>query len=154
MEKGELDNAFWRFAINFYEKPNMAELLLYWQDSYQLDVVMVLLMLYLDEQQLSITKAELQQLLEDTQNWRNRIETVRSLRRDLKTEDDSLYQQAKQFELKLERYYIAALYPISQQQKRQVATSAVIKPLANLELYLISHLAEEYDPRMLRPLCS
>lgn len=141
MEKGELDNAFWRFAINFYEKPNVAEFLLRWQDDYQLDVVMVLLMLYSDEQQLLIDAATLQHLLESIQNWRNRIETMRNLRRELKSVDAALYQQAKQFELQLEQYYMAALY--QKQQKFKSCARATLQYQTNLELYVVTLLGKK-----------
>lgn len=141
MRKSELDNAFWRFAINFYAKAGAAELLLHWQDEYQLDVLMVLLMLYLDELPLSITNTELQQLLEGTQNWRNRIEVARSLRRDLKAEGGSLYQQAKQFELNLEQYYAAELYRLQQDMHSVIKNST--QQETNLAVYACYQLGAE-----------
>lgn len=148
MQKSELDNDLWRFAINFYTKPYVAEFLLHLQDEYLLDVNIILLMLYLEQQGVVINETHIAQLLEKTASWRQSVAKMRETRREIKTLDADLYQQAKQLELDIEQHYIANLF----QHVLLLSPPAGAKreSLYLLQTYFFSQLGEEEASAVLR----
>lgn len=149
MQSDELDNALWHFATHFYAKPNIADFLLTLQDKHGLDINLMLLMLYLDQQKQSIDKTQLMHIMEHSKVWQEKAAAMRALRRSLKPLDNSLYQQAQAFELSIEQHYISALFRLSKTLSASISSPAAAN---NMNTYL-QHSAQPSETSYLIQQC-
>lgn len=133
MQSDGLDNALWRFATHFYAKPGIAESLLMLQDVYRLDINLMLLMLYLDQQNQTINNMQLRHIMSHSKIWQEKASMMRALRRDLKSLNDDLYQKAKAFELNIEQHYIGALFNLIKETSMTMPNKVAN---CNVNLYL------------------
>lgn len=73
---------FWQFSLSLY--PAIKEVCLQWQDSYGVNINLLLFVLYLDKQQQSVSEAQLQQLEDLLQHFSTEVtQSIRALRRTL-----------------------------------------------------------------------
>ncbi|HAW94057.1 TPA: TIGR02444 family protein, partial [Candidatus Azambacteria bacterium] len=100
--------ALWQFSLALY--PKVQPLCLQWQDELGANVNLLLLLCYLEQQQLSIGRQQLQQLQAELENFSARFtRPLRQLRRRVSESglDTAMQQQLKQTllasELDLER---------------------------------------------------
>ncbi|MDF1764211.1 MAG: TIGR02444 family protein [Oleibacter sp.] len=97
------DNPLWRFSLEVYGKPNVADELLRLQDECEADVLWLLTALWLASQSLKLSPEQLQQPVYE--RWRAQmIRPIRQLRRACdKTLTPALYEHLKKAELEAER---------------------------------------------------
>lgn len=111
-----LDNDFWRYACALYSSPEVASKLLFLQDNYQLDVIALLFIAWLENDNKPLSKASLDSCLQRCQHWQDTIiAPIRQARREIKQQNADLYQQAKELELYAEQTLMAKLYQQIQQ---------------------------------------
>ena len=127
-------DAFWAFSYNHYFKADVEAACLALQTFHKGSVNLALLMLWLDNQAIMLTQAQLAQLEQSLHPTEGLLERYRHMRRSLKPQLDSDgYEQLKTFELQMERQQqhdlIAAL---NQMPLRHVAVG---EPAANLARY-------------------
>ncbi|MDR7121713.1 TIGR02444 family protein [Rheinheimera soli] len=73
---------FWQYSLSLY--PAIKEVCLQWQDSYGVNINLLLFVLYLDKQQQSLSEAQLQQLEDLLQHFSTEVtQSIRALRRTL-----------------------------------------------------------------------
>lgn len=73
---------FWQFSLDFY--PKVKPLCLYWQDQYQANVNLLLLLCYLEQQKLHIQPADIQKLADKLALFsQTYTKPLRQLRRSL-----------------------------------------------------------------------
>ena len=125
--------ALWQFSLALY--PKVQPLCLQWQDELGANVNLLLLLCYLEQQQLSIGRQQLQQLQAELENFSTRFtRPLRQLRRRVSESglDTAMQQQLKQTllasELDLER--------LEQQLLVQHCPALAMQPAQVLELYL------------------
>jgi len=125
--------ALWQFSLTLY--PKVQPLCLQWQDDLGANVNLLLLLCYLEQQQLSISRQQLQQLHAELENFSTRFtRPLRQLRRSISESglDAAMQQQLKQTllanELELER--------LEQQLLVQHCPALAVQPARVLELYL------------------
>ncbi|MCG7496945.1 TIGR02444 family protein [Vibrio sp. Of7-15] len=95
---------FWQFSLNHYRKKGVQEACLTLQDTYQGNVNLALLLIWLDEHTISITASNISTLIDALAPSQTLIQPYRALRKQAKTYlPTELYQQHLQFELTLER---------------------------------------------------
>lgn len=99
---------FWQFSLALY--PKVQPLCLAWQDSFGVNVNLLLLLCYLEQQQLSLTSQQLQHLAAKLNNFsRQFTQPLRALRRNsssaslAKAQQQYLKQALLQAELSLEQ---------------------------------------------------
>ncbi|MAA94273.1 MULTISPECIES: TIGR02444 family protein [unclassified Arsukibacterium] len=125
--------ALWQFSLALY--PKVQPLCLQWQDELGANVNLLLLLCYLEQQQLSIGRQQLQQLQAELENFSARFtRPLRQLRRRVSESglDTAMQQQLKQTllasELDLER--------LEQKLLVQHCPALAMQPAQVLELYL------------------
>ena len=98
----------WQFSLQLY--PQVKPLCLQWQDQLGANVNLLLLLCYLEQQQLSLTAAELQQLAAKLENFSAQFtKPLRTLRQNsaaaplLPAQQQTLKQALLQAELELEK---------------------------------------------------
>lgn len=125
--------ALWQFSLAFY--PEVKSVCLQWQDELGANVNLLLMLCYLERQQLSIGRQQLQQLHAELEGFSARFtRPLRQLRRSVSESglDAAMQQQLKQTllasELELER--------LEQQLLLQHCPALAVNPVQVLELYL------------------
>lgn len=97
-------DAFWAFSLSHYKKEGVQQACLTLQDQYSGNVNLVLLFIWLDSLAISISKTQHHQLQDALSYTDPLLISYRSLRKNIKlTESKTLYQQALNFELQLEK---------------------------------------------------
>jgi len=104
------DSAFWRFSLRFYALPDVAPACLALQDEANVDVNLLLLLLFLAGQGRAVTRDDVARLDAAIAPWRAEVvEPLRTLRRRLKTgvgefpPSESFRNMVKKIELEAER---------------------------------------------------
>lgn len=106
------DSAFWRFSLGFYALPEVAPACLALQDEANVDVNLLLLLLFLAENGRAVTRDDIARLDAPITPWRSEVvEALRALRRRLKAgvgdiptaESEGLRNMVKKVELEAER---------------------------------------------------
>lgn len=126
-------DSFWQFSLQLY--PRVKPLCLQWQDELGVNVNLLLLLCYLEQQQRSLNAAELQQLAAQLNNFSMQFtQPLRALRKNstiaavTPTQQQSLKQALLQAELTLEQ--------LEQQLLLQHCPPLSKKATPLLELYL------------------
>ena len=124
---------FWQFSLQLY--PQVKPLCLQWQDELGVNVNLLLLLCYLEQQQLSLSAAELQQLAAQLNNFSAQFtKPLRTLRKNTAiaavtpAQQQTLKQALLQAELELEK--------LEQQLLLQHCPPLSKKATPLLELYL------------------
>lgn len=100
----------WQFSLDYYAVNEVKEACLCLQNQFQGNVNLLLLLKWLDEQQLSINDSEWPHLLACLSHSESLVHSFRELRRKLKSHlSETLYREALQFELRLEKQQQAEL---------------------------------------------
>lgn len=88
MSKLDLDGPLWRFALEFYARPSVAEACLTLQDEAGIDVIQLLATIYAElVLHLPLSAEELTELRANAAEWRAAtVEPLRAIRRFLKPE--------------------------------------------------------------------
>lgn len=136
---------FWRFSLQLYAQPQVADLCVQLQDTYQLNVNMLLWCCWLEQKAIALTAARLEQAHERVDAWEQEyVLPLRTLRRKLKqqfgTADvaiETLRQQIKQAELLAEKQMQIWLEALTADWSAEANPS--INVGANLRCYLQSH---------------
>jgi uncharacterized protein (TIGR02444 family) len=106
------DSAFWRFSLRFYALPEVAPACLALQDEANVDVNLLLFLLFLAEQGRAVTRDDVARLDAAIAPWRSHVvEPLRAVRRRLKTgvgdvslaTSEPLRTMVKKIELEAER---------------------------------------------------
>ncbi len=106
------DSAFWRFSLRFYALPGVAPACLALQDEAQVDVNLLLFLLFLADGGRAVTREDVARLDAGIAPWRTEVvEPLRALRRRLKTgigdvppaQSEGLRTMVKKVELEAER---------------------------------------------------
>src|SRR5688572_5067029 len=106
------DSAFWRFSLRFYALPEVAPACLALQDEAQVDVNLLLFLLFLADGGRAVTRDDVARLDAQIAPWRTDVvEPLRALRRRLKTgigdvpppASEGLRNMVKKVELEAER---------------------------------------------------
>ena len=106
------DSAFWRFSLRFYALPDVAPACLALQDEANVDVNLMLFLLFLAESGRAITHDDVARLDAGIAPWRSEVvEPLRALRRRLKSgigdvpaaASEGLRNMVKKIELEAER---------------------------------------------------
>lgn len=122
---------FWQFSLHYYTVAGVKDACLTLQNRYHGNVNFALLLIWLDQHQLSFDRQGWQQLWHSLQRCEHLLTDFRELRRKLKASVvDTLYRESLQFELHLEQ----------QQQHDLVATLATLSLVKNTD----SPLAWQY----------
>jgi len=140
------DSAFWRFSLRFYALPDVAPACLRLQDEANVDVNLMLFLLFLAENSRAITRDDVARLDASIAPWRTEVvEPLRAIRRRLKsgigdvptTTSESLRNMVKKIELEAERLEQARLENAALNLGKPVARSdAAIANLAAYEAHL------------------
>ncbi len=93
---------FWDFSFTVYTRTGVAELCLMMQDHYGFDINLILLMLWLEKQQLSPTQEGWAELLEVSSHWQKTLLAPAREERQ-KAKGSEFYEQLKAQELELEK---------------------------------------------------
>lgn len=144
---------FWQYSLSLY--PAINDLCLQWQDSYGVNINLLLFMLYLDKQQQSLTELQLQQLEDLLKHFSTEVtQSIRTLRRTLpspwleSTMQQPLRQQLLTTELAAEKLEQQLLV----QQFNQLSPSQDSLPYSQLldhYLLLIKAPVEQLDAEIL-----
>jgi uncharacterized protein (TIGR02444 family) len=112
------DSAFWRFSLRFYALPDVAPACLALQDEANVDVNLMLFLLFLAENGRAITRDDVARLDASIAPWRTEVvEPLRAIRRRLKSgigeisaaSSEGLRNMVKKIELEAERLEQARL---------------------------------------------
>ncbi|AUI87148.1 TIGR02444 family protein [Vibrio azureus] len=102
--------SLWQFSLQFYGVRQVKEACLSLQNHYQGNVNLVLLLRWLDEQQVTFSEQDWPAVQHSLTRSETLLYSYRELRRQLKPQlNDALYRQALQFELELEKQQQADL---------------------------------------------
>ena len=139
-----VDADFWNFSLRLYARPQVADLCLQLQDTYQLNVNLLLWCCWLEQQAISLTAERLQQAHLRVDAWeQDYVLPLRALRRNLKRQFgaadatiETLRQQIKHAELMAEKQMQIWLEELAAQWL--VVTNPPVAPGENLRCYLTS----------------
>ncbi len=113
------DTPFWRFSLNFYRQPGVAEACIALQDDCGVDVNLMLFLLWLAASGRQLSAEHIKQLDQAVRSWRElTIIPIRETRRKLKgaptlvaaDKQEALRTKIKAIELEAERLQQEALY--------------------------------------------
>lgn len=138
-------NQLWQFSLDFY--PKVQTTCLAWQDNFKANVNLLLLLCYLEQQQLSISQQTLFNLSQSLTTYNIRItQRVRQLRRKVSRLNTLTKQQQLQF-----KQHLLAVELIAEQQEQQRLVHTLT---ANLNLITNScdPLLELYLQQLCQPL--
>ncbi|MGL6261285.1 TIGR02444 family protein [Vibrio sp. WXL103] len=100
----------WQFSLDYYGDREVKDACLALQNHHQGNVNLLIALKWLDEQQLTLQSPDWQALEHSLARTESLLHSYRGLRRKLKTTtNDTLYREALQFELQLERQQQADL---------------------------------------------
>jgi uncharacterized protein (TIGR02444 family) len=106
------DSAFWRFSLRFYALPDVAPACLALQDEANVDVNLMLFLLFLADNGRAVTRDDIARLDASIAPWRTEVvEPLRAIRRRLKSgigeiptaTSEGLRNMVKKIELEAER---------------------------------------------------
>jgi len=112
------DNAFWQFACDVYQSPRLSQTLLFLQDHYQANVMILLFMRWFDEQQRILSITDIQHSISSIDALdKHCIQPCRALRRHIKSYQSNAdsYDLVKQLELRLEQQAADLLFACQDQ---------------------------------------
>jgi uncharacterized protein (TIGR02444 family) len=130
-ETSPSDTPFWRFSLNFYRQPGVAEACIALQDGCGVDVNLMLFLLWLAAGGRQLSIEDIKELDEAVRSWRDRtIIPIRDVRRKLKGaptlveagKQEAFRTRIKAVELEAERLQQEALYARS--RSAPIGTSA------------------------------
>jgi uncharacterized protein (TIGR02444 family) len=79
--------ALWDFSLSLYSKPHIAECCLHLQDTYDVNITILLWSAWLEQQQIQLTYEKLTAALTLIESWdTDYVQTLRKLRRQMKQE--------------------------------------------------------------------
>jgi uncharacterized protein (TIGR02444 family) len=142
-ETSPSDTPFWRFSLNFYRQPGVAEACIALQDGCGVDVNLMLFLLWLAAGGRQLSIEDIKELDEAVRSWRDRtIIPIRDVRRKLKGaptlveagKQEAFRTRIKAVELEAERLQQEALYARSRSAPNS-ATAPPAAALANLAGY-------------------
>ncbi|GAA0343493.1 hypothetical protein GCM10009092_05120 [Bowmanella denitrificans] len=93
--------AFWQFSLAWYEKVKPSCLLL--QDKHGFNINLLLLCLYLQQQNAGLSDQQLESLLHSLSDTEIRLQPLRAVRRSVKALDMQAYRYLLDAELRLEK---------------------------------------------------
>jgi uncharacterized protein (TIGR02444 family) len=94
----------WQFSLRYYSVREVKEACLSLQNNYHGNVNLLLLLKWLDEQQVSIPSDDWQRVMDCLSRSDELLQSYRELRRKFKSHlPDTLYRETLQFELQLEK---------------------------------------------------
>ncbi len=94
----------WQFSLQYYSVREVKEACLNLQNNFNGNVNLLLLLKWLDEQQVTFLERDWQTVIECISRSETLLHSYRDLRRKLKLAvPDTLYREALQFELQLEK---------------------------------------------------
>lgn len=100
----------WQFSLQYYSVREVKEACLSLQNNFNGNVNLLLLLKYLDEQQVTPIENEWQQVIDCLSRSETLLHSYREMRRKMKNHlPDTLYREALQFELQLEKQQQADL---------------------------------------------
>lgn len=100
----------WQFSLQYYSVREIKEACLCLQNQFHGNVNLLLLLKWLDEQQLSFPESDWQTITDCLSRTETLVQHFRELRRKLKSHlPDTLYREALQFELQIEKQQQADL---------------------------------------------
>ncbi|MBX3521188.1 MAG: TIGR02444 family protein [Xanthobacteraceae bacterium] len=110
-EEGAIDkkNALWRFSLNYYSTPDVPDICLFLQDNYNVDVNILLLILWLAASGKSLSVDEIAEIDRHVKHWRDTvIVPLRMIRRSIPKPEEASSRLAfranlKKLELESER---------------------------------------------------
>ncbi|WP_158117089.1 TIGR02444 family protein [Vibrio cincinnatiensis] len=124
----------WQFSLRYYSVREVKEACLCLQNRFHGNVNVLLLLKWLDEQQLIFPEQGWATIADALARTENLIEHYRDLRRKLKSHlPDTLYREALQFELQIEK----------QQQADLIACIEQLPLTAQTEQPLTSHYCQQ-----------
>src|ERR1700735_166634 len=135
------DTPFWRFSLKFYRQGGVSEACIDLQDSFGVDVNLLLFLLWLASDDRRLSAADVKLLDDNVRDWRNlTIVPIRDARRKLKdaaTLGEPIRQEAfrnkvKAVELEAERLQQEALYEFSRSGPLGSAAPATAAARANI----------------------
>ena len=146
VESGPLPQSspFWTFSLGYYRGAGVSEACLELQDSYGVDVNVVLFLLWMASQKRLLAADQVKRLADKVRPWQTDvIGPIRSLRRMLKSDAPLLDKSAaelfrtriKAIELESERLQQEAMYALADGLKAQSAPSVEAAARANVAAY-------------------
>ncbi|QMV13129.1 TIGR02444 family protein [Vibrio spartinae] len=132
----------WQFSLQYYSVREVKEACLSLQNNYHGNVNLLLLLKWLDEQQLSIEQQDWHRVLSCISSTEGLLHSYRELRRKLKVHlPDTLYRESLQFELQLEKQQQSDLVDCMNQLRLQPGDSQLMTQRYCKEL-AADHLAQ------------
>jgi uncharacterized protein (TIGR02444 family) len=136
---------FWRFSLQFYRQPAVAQACIALQEDAGVDVNLLLLLLWFAGKRRRLAAPEIEALDRRVRDWRDStIKPLRSIRRDLKTPPDlvaaplaeAFRTRIKAVELEAERLQQEAMYALALASPFGLeASSALEAARASIEAY-------------------
>lgn len=142
MNTDTLNNPLWLFATAFYQLPTAAETLLRLQDEHQLNVNILLLLIWLGDQDKTMSAEQLAAIISlNAALDSDIISPLRQSRRALKQQPTlhHYYQALKNIELGLEQEAMRALYQHCEGINFQIVETSALE--INLSLYILQQSA-------------
>ena len=138
MHNQQLDNPFWQYSCELYQKPGVRDILLLLQDKHNLNINLLLLMSWLGENKISINNEQLKILVDCIEQVdSNIIQPLRQIRQTIKSNHSlpaDYYEQFKQLELNLEQLIIQKLYDNSFNISQAIVNTPCVKH--NIDCYI------------------
>lgn len=135
------DNAFWQYACKLYQKPALEKTLLQLQDEHGLSVIILLLMAWLGEKQVSLNQDSLKILIDCTSEIDCHVmQPLRHARQFIKTEKSLApiyYEQLKRLEITIEQQLMQRLYNKSLILLDDIVNQPSVEH--NVSLYINNH---------------
>jgi uncharacterized protein (TIGR02444 family) len=132
-------NEFWQFSLQLYAESGVAETCLKLQNQHGGQVNVILWCLWLGGRGITLTSELLLLAARQLQPWQQQATVpMRDIRQNIKAcagADSLLYQQAKAFELELERYEQDLLWRLSPAAKGNGAGRGGVVAAHNLQIY-------------------
>jgi uncharacterized protein (TIGR02444 family) len=148
------ESPFWRFSLRFYARSKVSAACLALQDGANVDVNLLLFLLFLAEHQRSVQAGDIARLDASISDWREQVvRRLRDLRRALKpgigeipgTVSETFRGQIKRLELESERIEQAVLERFSAETIGSISPSRIAAAEANFAAYE-AQLARRFPP--------
>ena len=139
-----IETPFWRFSLKFYRQPAVSDACIVLQDSYGVDVNLLLFLLWLASDDRRLSAEEIKMLDDNVRDWRNlTIIPIRDVRRKLKgaptlveaDTQEAFRSKVKGVELEAERLQQEALYAFTKSGPLGTEASPPVAALANIAAY-------------------
>ena len=138
------ETPFWRFSLKFYRQPAVSEACITLQDSFGVDVNLLLFLFWLASDDRKLTAEEVKMLDDNVRDWRNlTIVPIRDVRRKLKGAptlvepgtQEAFRNKVKAVELEAERLQQEALYFFAKSGPLGTEALPPVAALANILAY-------------------